>query len=452
MCSRASGLSASAAAAATLAVGANSQSNRRPAASFAPTASFCQEKAPQGVQCPPSAAWLQDARATLPRWLLQEEVSASQPGAKLQDVSRKEKIDAYEEAQGTQAAQAGNAAIPTAPSSGDPRKMRLVSFNVHFMKDSHMKDNLDRVLDVVRCLDADVVALQEVVLPAPASATGNDRPVAVAVLEGFRALGYEHFVTSPGFVSVQHNNGCLCGNAVFSRRPLVSGPSPANSAVVLDPDRHSEARSAAVAMVGMGDAGSDIDPIQVTIASTHLDVWAEARGHFGMAEGEMVRLLEFEELHHSLRDLPNVIVLGDFNTTSRLSSRSSAEHRRLEELLDTFSLARSKSAYRHFLATDGGGPRIPDEWLMTTLGFVEGRLGYRHCWQQWQERPQRLGLAPPSSALPPLYSHWSGQLIDHCLMRDAGAASAARLSVTHVGVFHTSASDHLPIVVDLELE
>lgn len=46
------------------------------------------------------------------------------------------------------------------------------------------------------------------------------------------------------------------------------------------------------------------------------------RGYFGMAEGEAIRLLEFEALHHALqrslgRGHGHVAILGDFNTPSQ---------------------------------------------------------------------------------------------------------------------------------------
>ncbi|CAK9045378.1 Endo/exonuclease/phosphatase domain-containing protein [Durusdinium trenchii] len=75
------------------------------------------------------------------------------------------------------------------------------------------------------------------------------------------------------------------------------------------------------------------------------------------------------------------------------------EHRRQAELLDHLSQQRDPKALRHFLPRDS--PRIPEE--MTALGFAE-KLGYRHAWQ---------ALDVPHA---PYYSHWSGQLIDHCLL------------------------------------
>ncbi|CAK9041780.1 unnamed protein product [Durusdinium trenchii] len=186
--------------------------------------------------------------------------------------------------------------------------------------------------------------------------------------------------------------------------------------------RFGEERSAAVATLRWGQ-----EPF--TVVSTHLDPFAEMRGFFQMAEGEVIRLLEFEALHEALGPTKNVAILGDFNTPSQRTATLTEEHRRQAELLDHLSQQRDPKALRHFLPRDS--PRIPEE--MTALGFAE-KLGYRHAWQ---------ALDVPHA---PYYSHWSGQLIDHCLLK-----THRRLRVTYVGVYHDSASDHLPLVIDFEL-
>mmetsp|Transcript_149148 Transcript_149148/g.477692 ORF Transcript_149148/g.477692 Transcript_149148/m.477692 type:complete len:227 (+) Transcript_149148:2-682(+) len=153
-----------------------------------------------------------------------------------------------------------------------------------------------------------------------------------------------------------------------------------------------------------------------------------------------------QALDHEVRSLPNVAILGDFNASSRLACEASELHRRLASVTDQCSMLRDPNGWRHFLPRPA--PRIADSWAMTALGFAEQRLGYLHCWQA----EAALGGGEGSS-MPPLYSHWSGQLIDHCLLRGPAAASGkmGALAVTNVGVYHTDASDHLPLVVDLQM-
>ncbi|CAL1126245.1 unnamed protein product [Cladocopium goreaui] len=394
----------------------------------------------------PSASWVFCEETTLPSWM-------KEPPAK--DPSRKEKIQTYEAAQVSPAALSHNLALVKCKSS----TTRLVSYNLHFHRDSQMKPNLKRVLDVLKVLDADVVALQEAGLPPglekggfkcgesdqnaellkSADVSGNVEALTrqmfqetqqevvgsgstehegSQLLEGLRQLGYTYCIYSPGFYS--GGGQCFCGNIVASRHPMTG------EAVILDRNRFNEERSAAVATF------HEIAQEPVTVVSTHLDVWAEMRGFFGMAEGEAIRLLEFEALHQALRSGGtsggtsggHVAILGDFNTASQSSVLLSQEHQRLADLLDNLSLQRDPQALRHFLPRSS--PRLPQE--MTALGFAE-KLGYRHA---WQELPQPMA---------PYYSHWSGQLIDHCLLKPR---------VAFVGVYHSDASDHLPLVIDLE--
>eukprot|EP00746_Dinoflagellata_sp_MGD_P120883 gnl/MRDRNA2_/MRDRNA2_56240_c0_seq1.p1 gnl/MRDRNA2_/MRDRNA2_56240_c0~~gnl/MRDRNA2_/MRDRNA2_56240_c0_seq1.p1 ORF type:complete len:164 (+),score=11.25 gnl/MRDRNA2_/MRDRNA2_56240_c0_seq1:3-494(+) len=145
------------------------------------------------------------------------------------------------------------------------------------------------------------------------------------------------------------------------------------------------------------------------------------------------------------------IVAGDFNAPARSTSRCTPLHSRLGKVLEQLSQARDAFNQRHFTHGENGvGPRLREEWCLTALEFAEHRLGYRHAWQ----------LLPPHNCDQlPLYSHWSGQLIDHCLFRDSTPiglqnpkqSGSSISSVTQfVGVFHTDASDHLPVLVDIE--
>ena len=223
--------------------------------------------------------------------------------------------------------------------------------------------------------------------------------------------------------------------------------------MIVDRKRFHEHRGAAVLTVGLGsDDGKDglhdgvgihasrKATIPVTIASLHLDVWAEMKGHFGVAEGELARLLEYEAIHHEISKLPNLLVAGDFNAASRLCANASTLHRRIADVADELNLFRDAAAWRHVLPRSS--PRLPEDWALTALGFAEQRLGYVHAWQQ----PLDGG---PSVLQPPLYSHWSGQLIDHCLLLRPSADLPADLAVTCVATYHTDASDHLPLIVDL---
>jgi len=267
-------------------------------------------------------------------------------------------------------------------------------------------------------------------------------------------LGYEHTVYAPSF-NTRKESDCVFGNAIFSRRPLQDHKAPANSTVTMDLDRKGYypgvgavgcTRSAAVAAIRIGHEGGTLEPALITIVSAHLDVLAEFGTYFGLAEGEFVRLLEFENLHHAVRELPNAIVAGDFNAPAKSTTICTPLHRQMGRILEQLGQSRDAFNQRHFIpAMHGEGPRLKEEWCLTALEFAEHRLQYQHAWQTILQLRHMHRL--------PLYSHWSGQLIDHCLIRDPTATRPdmrVRMKAQFVGVFHSDASDHLPLVFDLE--
>ena len=99
---------------------------------------------------------------TLPNWLVPMVMRHSDAW---KDIARKEKMRIYDNAQRSAACQHANEALPPAPPSGHPSRLRLATYNVHYMRDNNLQPNLDRVLEAVRAIDADVVAMQEVALP-----------------------------------------------------------------------------------------------------------------------------------------------------------------------------------------------------------------------------------------------------------------------------------------------
>lgn len=418
----------------------------------------------------------------LPTWL----AKAVSAGRLTDEPNMKSKIQAYDVAQASLAATTANRQLPSPPPRGCPQRLRIVSYNVHFLRDSQFRDNKSRVLDVLASLDADVICLQEVCLP-PAGQEVHPGPVlseqqvsveaipsdifqkamdasfkprneADIFLGGLHELGYTSWVSSPSFWGDREGlyEGPLegpeaprepdvpMGNMVLSRRPLCSGDAASkfpNEGVVLDFKRLKTTRSASIATLSLGGSGG-VPPFPLTVVSMHLDVWAETYGHFGMAEGDLIRLLEVEALDHQLAEAPVAIVAGDFNSPSRLASLSSPAHRQVADILDVSCIARNAHMFRHTLPRDAQ-QRLRDEWALTATSFLEQRCGFVHCWQ----------VARASGGLPPLYSHWSGQLIDHCYLRPGGPDESIpkELRVANVAVYHTDASDHLPIVVDLEL-
>eukprot|EP00439_Symbiodinium_sp_Y106_P026441 s4359_g3.t1 len=192
-----------------------------------------------------------------------------------------------------------------------------------------MKPNVARILEAINKLDADVIALQEVGIPECLGESGRwsakdgeltpkkegspdaddgaslveamprqlfdstgvalgsakTKEDGTVLLKHLSELGYCEGVYSPAFRS--DIAGFMCGNAVLSRYSLEHV-----TTVMLDRNRADDDRTAAVVRLRHNKE-------LPTVVSTHLDVFAEMRGYFGMAEGEAIRLLEFEALHEA---------------------------------------------------------------------------------------------------------------------------------------------------------
>lgn len=146
--------------------------------------------------------------------------------------------------------------------------MRVCSYNVHIWSDARGRSNVDAVIALLRRLDCDVVALQEV--PRDDSRLGR-----VA-----RELGMRH----------EYGAESWLGNALLSRHPL--------DAVEATPitSGHEERRCALAATVIAPGGPFDV-------CATHLDP-----GY------EVTRLSQVERLAEAMpRRAPGHLVMGDFN-------------------------------------------------------------------------------------------------------------------------------------------
>ena len=215
--------------------------------------------------------------------------------------------------------------------------MRICTFNVHLWADARGRSNTEAVTDLLRSLDCDVVALNEVL-------RGGGQLAHVA-----GELGMDH----------AYGEASWLGNALLSRRPL-----RAVETVQLARG-YEEARSALVATID-GPAG----PFDV--CSTHLDV-----------QRESTRLGQLENLRRAMetRAAPHV-VMGDFNAV-RLTDYTPAA-------LDALRAQRA--------ANDREEPLGDVVTTMDRLGYLDGlrlaRAGNPASYPAELERPLPEGDLP----------------------------------------------------------
>ena len=160
------------------------------------------------------------------------------------------------------------------------RRFRAATYNVHGCVGTDGRHDPDRIIRVIRELDADVVALQEFTYPSDV-ALETRTPAVLASLDRYEcALG----PTRP------HRNEHLFGNVVLTRHPI-----EAVDRIDLSIERR-EARGAVVMKLRAGD-------VAVHVLATHLGLTVAERRF------QVRQLMEFLNRTQPER----LIVLGDFN-------------------------------------------------------------------------------------------------------------------------------------------
>jgi endonuclease/exonuclease/phosphatase family metal-dependent hydrolase len=176
------------------------------------------------------------------------------------------------------------------------RALRVVTYNVHKCRGLDGRVRPERIVDVLREVDADIVALQEV-LCIPGSRAEHDQAHFIAWALGFEyRFGENRILRGGGY-----------GNVVLSRWPLLHSH---NHDISI---RGREQRGCLRVDVGLGDRTLHV--YNVHLGTSYLERRRQAR-----------RLLDTDILHDHTLSGPRVL-LGDFNEWLRgLASRLLTDH------------------------------------------------------------------------------------------------------------------------------
>lgn len=215
-----------------------------------------------------------------------------------------------------------------------PQTLKLASYNVHSWVGRDGRQDASRVVDVIRELDADVVALQET------RALGDDR-LAKPLAELCDDVGY-HLVEAPTLSFEE----CSYGNALLSRSPVRH-----YSRIDLSVTRR-EPRGALAADIE--HAGRKLH-----VVSTHLGLRGRER------DLQVATLLEWIGAEVMRREPDLVSMMGDFNEW-RPRTRSL---RRIETVFGRAPAPRSFPSWKPWLRLD----RI---WVLPEESLQRGAIAH----------------------------------------------------------------------------
>ena len=166
----------------------------------------------------------------------------------------------------------------------EPVTLTVLTYNIHHAEGTDKKLDLERIANVIRATEADLVALQEVDQGTKRTG-GVDQPAELA-----RMLDMHVF-----YGPAMDFQGGKYGNAILSRHPIEDG---ATIALPYRAGGQREPRSAAAVTCRLSDDR------RIVFVSTHFDHTAEPSD----------RLAQAEAVNRSLSDsgLPSILA-GDFN-------------------------------------------------------------------------------------------------------------------------------------------
>ena len=289
--------------------------------------------------------------------------------------------------------------------------MKLVSWNVQWGRDAQGHVDLGRTIDAARRLaDFDILCMQEITrgFGALPGGPGPDQIAEIAkALPGFTVL-YAVGADLPPLDIESEPRRRQFGNAIATRLPVKqvirhSLPWPADAA---SPSMQRVALEAVVAPSGD-------EPVRVIV--THLEFYSLKQR---LAQVDELRRIQLEAVDHAAHPAPAENATGPFAATSRPAGAI---------VCGDFNSEFDSEAYRAFLAPLPNAPGFIDAW--TTL---------------------HPGATPPPTAGVYDKAQWSSGSLT-CDFVFVTEDLRARLRSCEIdGV--TRASDHQPIVLELDLD
>jgi endonuclease/exonuclease/phosphatase family metal-dependent hydrolase len=344
--------------------------------------------------------------------------------------------------------------LAQAAAASAAKRLRLMTYNVHAWRDGVHVDNLERLIALVNEVQPDVLCLNEVLHPFAAPPPehpyweevrsrhghGLDPPegsqpcstAPEAYLNRFSsATGLPHLAYVAASETGSFFGAFPFGNAILSRHPLRDVQHRILQVSTADLTLGGQARteadlepraalSARVELPGGGTLG---------VCSTHLDHKSEELRERQVSEAMELCAAAFKGDPH--------VLCGDLNTFGRSCMPPSAW-----EAVCAYYSSR-------------GWPAPPEESLVLRRLWAGGYTDAYESWCRSCAEAAAAGSMPPPPPFPPL-TCWSDKpffRLDYVLLsRASDSAHGRRVRASGHRTIESPASDHFPVIVDLEVD
>lgn len=286
-------------------------------------------------------------------------------------------------------------------------KARIVTYNVHKWEDPYGVRNYDAILATINNIDADVLILQEVILSDSFNLTAD-----------LKKMGYN----PPVFMPMSDND---FGNIIASKYPFSQPP----TTKIYNIDQNAgEQRNYINTVITLPDGNA------ISVYGTHLDVWDETGTK---------RVQEVQELIAAAQPDPrdphqNIILAADWNAVREQDYRYT-----IAPQLTAWEIQTANFKARHpHLNT------IPTDALthIETSGFIDSFAQALTSTKNRGKLLTDLPLARLIASTHPTYTVWTGTVVDFIF-----CGPRWKLPIAGSYVYYTSASDHVPVIMDIEL-
>ncbi|MCX5925630.1 MAG: ankyrin repeat domain-containing protein [Candidatus Dependentiae bacterium] len=283
-------------------------------------------------------------------------------------------------------------------SKKDTSIARLATYNVHKWLDPKGTPNYQGILDTIKAINADVLVLQEVIFTR-ASICAAD----------FQKLGYNHQV------SMDTGNGLH--NMIVSKYPFVQEPIKKVYKVDQDSELR-EKRNFINTRVQLPDGNT------ISVYGTHLDVWDES----GVKRTQEVKeLLTVAGVDGST----NILLAADWNAVRKK---------------DYQYMVRSQVGPQGAAAAAVHGNLV---WDLLGANFKARNRGILSVPTSALDAIETKGFQDSftlANIVNPTYTVWTGTLVDFIF-----CAPTWQLPVAGSYVYFSSASDHVPVIMDIRV-